>query len=144
MRLWSIHPQYLDAKGLVALWREGLLAKKVLEGKTNGYTAHPQLVRFKESSDPVAYINEYLYRVFLESRRREYSFDGNKVSPHPNLPLIQVTDGQLLYELGHLRRKLKVRDMIRFKQLQSVSTPTCHPVFESTPGDVASWEIVEA
>jgi len=30
MRLWSLHPRYLDAKGLVALWREGLLAQKVL------------------------------------------------------------------------------------------------------------------
>ncbi|WP_368086417.1 pyrimidine dimer DNA glycosylase/endonuclease V [Nitrosomonas sp. Nm34] len=26
MRLWSIHPKYLDAKGLLALWREGLQA----------------------------------------------------------------------------------------------------------------------
>jgi len=37
MRLWTIHPKYLDAKGLVALWRETLLAKHVLEGKTPGY-----------------------------------------------------------------------------------------------------------
>jgi len=42
MRIWSIHPKYLDAKGLVALWRETLLAKHVLEGKTKGYTNHPQ------------------------------------------------------------------------------------------------------
>lgn len=32
MRLWSLHPSYLDAVGLVALWREGLLARKVLQG----------------------------------------------------------------------------------------------------------------
>jgi len=25
MRLWTLHPKYLDARGLVALWREGLL-----------------------------------------------------------------------------------------------------------------------
>ena len=37
MRLWSIHPKYLDCKGLVALWREALLAKKVLRGKTRKY-----------------------------------------------------------------------------------------------------------
>ncbi|MEN6399799.1 MAG: pyrimidine dimer DNA glycosylase/endonuclease V, partial [Rectinema sp.] len=29
MRLWTLHPQYLDQKGLTAAWREGLLAKKV-------------------------------------------------------------------------------------------------------------------
>nr|WP_243687290.1 pyrimidine dimer DNA glycosylase/endonuclease V [Methanobacterium formicicum] len=47
MRLWSLHPKYLDVKGLVALWREGLLARAVLKGKTKGYTNHPQLIRFK-------------------------------------------------------------------------------------------------
>ncbi|MDI3502728.1 MAG: hypothetical protein PWR13_285 [Archaeoglobi archaeon] len=33
MRLWSIHSKYLDAKGLVAVWREGLLAKKYWKEK---------------------------------------------------------------------------------------------------------------
>jgi hypothetical protein len=40
MRKWSIHPQYLDTKGLEALWREALLAKNVLEVKTKGYRNH--------------------------------------------------------------------------------------------------------
>jgi hypothetical protein len=43
MRLWSLHPCHLDAKGLVALWREGLLAQKVQACETNGYRNHPQL-----------------------------------------------------------------------------------------------------
>jgi hypothetical protein len=33
MRLWSLHPEYLDANGLVALWREALLAQAFLQGK---------------------------------------------------------------------------------------------------------------
>jgi hypothetical protein len=33
MRIWSLHPKYLDSKGLVALWRESLLAKNVLRDK---------------------------------------------------------------------------------------------------------------
>lgn len=37
MRLWVSHPKYLDCKGLVALWRESLLARKVLKGKTKGW-----------------------------------------------------------------------------------------------------------
>ena len=41
MRLWTLHPQYLDPRGLVALWREALLAQKVLLGRTRGYRAHP-------------------------------------------------------------------------------------------------------
>lgn len=47
MRIWSLHPKYLDTKGLVALWRETLLAQHVLSGKTKRYKNHPQLARFK-------------------------------------------------------------------------------------------------
>ncbi|MDO9580861.1 MAG: pyrimidine dimer DNA glycosylase/endonuclease V [Bacteroidales bacterium] len=57
MRLWSIHPSYLDSIGLVALWCENLAAKKVLEGKTKGYIHHPQWVRFRITKYPVAAIN---------------------------------------------------------------------------------------
>ncbi|HKX52383.1 MAG TPA: pyrimidine dimer DNA glycosylase/endonuclease V [Nitrosospira sp.] len=39
MRLWTLHPRYLDTKGLVAAWREALLAQKVLSGLTSGYTS---------------------------------------------------------------------------------------------------------
>jgi len=35
MRLWTIHPKYLDRQGLLALWREALLAQKVLR-RDNG------------------------------------------------------------------------------------------------------------
>jgi carboxyl-terminal processing protease len=39
MRLWSLHPKYLDAQGLVALWREALLAKAVATTLAIGITA---------------------------------------------------------------------------------------------------------
>jgi hypothetical protein len=57
MRLWSLHLKYLDRIGLIACWREGLLAKAVLEGKTKGYTHHPQLIRFQTSPHPLHTIN---------------------------------------------------------------------------------------
>jgi hypothetical protein len=66
MRIWSLHPEYLDTKGLVSLWRETLLAKKVLEGKTEGYKNHPQLIRFKKSDNPLKHINQYLMKVNSE------------------------------------------------------------------------------
>jgi len=69
VRLWSISPGYLDARGLVALWREALLAQKVLMGLTRGYTRHPQLERFRRTSDPVLYIGTYLYYVYLAFRQ---------------------------------------------------------------------------
>ena len=60
MRLWTLHPKYLDAQGLVALWREGLLARAVLRGMTKGYRHHPQLQRFRAHASPRAAINLYL------------------------------------------------------------------------------------
>jgi hypothetical protein len=65
----------LDTLGLVALWREGLLAKAVLEGKTKGYTKHPQLERFKSQKEPIAAINHYLWEVLVEAKKRVYKFD---------------------------------------------------------------------
>lgn len=53
MRIWSLHPQYLDRQGLTAGWREGLLAQKVLTGTTKGYRNHPQLRRFRAAGDGV-------------------------------------------------------------------------------------------
>lgn len=69
MRLWSIAPSYLDRQGLLALWREGLLAKKVLEQKTKGYRQHPQLLRFDKDN-----INYYLETIYQEAINRDYHF----------------------------------------------------------------------
>jgi len=40
MRLWSLHPRRLDGKGLIASWREGLLARAALAARTRGYRNH--------------------------------------------------------------------------------------------------------
>ena len=86
MRLWSLHPSYLDAVGLVALWREGLLARKVLQGQTKGYIHHPQLFRFRETGNPIHVLDFYLKTVHDESIRRGYNFDLSKISPCENRP----------------------------------------------------------
>ncbi len=106
MRLWSIHPQYLDSKGLVALWRESLLAQKVLQGQTRGYRNHPQLSRFQDLQKPVAAIATYLEEILQESLRRGYTFDARKIAAGRIRNKIIVTSGQLEYELDHLRKKL--------------------------------------
>ena len=80
MRIWSIHPKYLDSKGLVALWREALLAKNVLEGKTKGYRNHPQLLRFKKAINPVESINYYLVGVYEEAVKKGYQFNKEKTA----------------------------------------------------------------
>lgn len=143
MRLWSIHPKYLDSKGLVALWREGLLARAVLEGKTKGYRAHPQLYRFREQESPVAAINAYLHTVLEEARLRGYRFDETKLSPVVEVTRIAVTDGQLRYEWGHLLAKLKQRDPVRFRDLCRIEDPDAHPRMTIVPGSVEPWEVVK-
>ena len=70
MRLWSLHPRYRDAQGLVALWREALLARAVLRGQTTGYRHHPQLERFRRHPAPRSAICAYLAEVHAEALRR--------------------------------------------------------------------------
>ncbi len=72
MRLRSSHPNYLDRVGLVALWREALLAQKILKGKTRGCRKHPQLERFNKSRDRLGAIAYYLIWIWKESRRRDF------------------------------------------------------------------------
>ena len=144
MRLWSLHPSYLDAKGLVALWREGLLAKKVLENKTKGYRNHPQLDRFKKSQKKLGYINLYLHHVCDEADRRGYTFDRSKLSRRRTLSSrIPVTSGQLDYEWRHLLEKLKLRSPADYNRNRKSTRRTVHPIFRRTRGGIEPWEVVE-
>ena len=108
MRLWSLHPGYLDARGLVALWREGLLARKVLQHQTKGYKNHPQLDRFNAHLQPMVAMDCYLRYVYEEAVRRGYHFDVAKIGPKQQCPKITVTDRQLKYELNHLKTKIEI------------------------------------
>lgn len=142
MRLWSIHPRYLDVKGLVACWREALLAKAVLTGKTRGYRHHPQLRRFRLQTRPAAAINEYLRGLFIEASRRGYSFDARKLGRTRFPGKIPVTLGQMRFEATHLRRKLKTRERRHLKPLKRVRKPVPHPLFRIRRGPVEDWEII--
>lgn len=142
MRIWTVHPGYLDAKGLVALWRETLLALHVLQGRTRGYRNHPQLTRFRAQLDPVASIGSYLEAVHDEAARREYRFDRSKLPGSRVVAQFDETEGQLLYEWEHLMRKLRVRDPERAERFTEVDVPEPHPLFRIVPGPVAAWERV--
>jgi len=141
MRLWSIHPKYLDSKGLVALWREGLLAQRVLKGETQGYRNHPQLDRFKKTHDPIAAIGKYLYHVHRESLKRDYKFDLGKISTTSSRMKIDVNSGQVEFERQHLLAKLKSRDRSRYLELRVQTDLDVHPFFHVATGNIADWEI---
>ena len=140
MRLWSIHPKYLDAAGLVALWRESLLAQNVLKGETRGYKNHPQLKRFRNHPRPLRAIANYLMGVWEESRRRGYDFDRRKIGRGGKIEKILVTRGQLRYEFNLICGKLKRRNPSRYKELLSVRDIEPHPFFEVVAGQIGEDE----
>ena len=140
MRIWSLHPQYLDARGLVALWREALLAQAVLRGRTTGYRHHPQLLRFRAHSSPVGSIAEYLRTVHEEAATRGYRFASGKIDRARAIRRITVTRDQLQFEWSHLLEKLRVRDPQRLAQLRNVKSPRPHPMFRVVRGSVEQWE----
>lgn len=141
MRLWTLHPRHLDPQGLVALWREALLARAVLRGKTVGYHRHPQLERFKAHGSPRLAINAYLAAVHAEAVARGYAFDRSKIGPVQPIAPIAVTTGQIAHEWNHLLQKLAARNPALHARYRDLA-PTCHPLFVPGPGPVASWERV--
>jgi hypothetical protein len=141
MRIWSLHPKYLDAKGLVALWRETLLAKHVLEGKTKGYRNHPQLNRFRQAEKPLDSINQYLSVVYAEALQRGYHFNREKIYWEFEPSVMPVTTGQMQYETEHLLNKLKIRDKEKFAALYKQLRVAPHPLFRIVKGGVEQWEI---
>jgi hypothetical protein len=144
MRLWSLHPRYLDRAGLVALWREALLAQAVLRGATRGYRRHPQLARFQSHLDPKGAIAVYLEGIYREAQRRGYRFDATKIgSGRAELP-IAVNCGQLRYERQHLLKKLLVRDPAGYETLRAVDESEPHPLFTAVPGEIETWERIRA
>jgi len=140
MRLWSIHPRYLDATGLVALWREALLAQAVLRGETRGYRHHPQLERFRSAPSPQGSIAEYLQQVHDESARRAYRFDATKIGVQRDGTKLTVTSGQLKHEWQHLLEKLRIRSLEVYERMRGLTEPEAHPLFAVVEGGVASWE----
>lgn len=144
MRLWSLHPKYLDSKGLIALWRESLLAQAVLNGETQGYRNHPQLHRFKSESFPLMVMALYLKAIQIEAEQRGYSFNKNKIKLVSEEPIkLCVTNGQIEYEWSHLMQKLEIRNPVFFHKWKVVNIPEPHPLFEVVEGAIASWERIK-
>ncbi|GAB3848681.1 pyrimidine dimer DNA glycosylase/endonuclease V [Nesterenkonia populi] len=156
MRLWSLHPAALDRQGLIACWREALLAQAVLLGRTRGYTRHPQLHRFREHPEPVRAIGVYLQGLREEAVHRGYRFDASRIARPPaeeaqpaDLPRIEVTTGQLEFEWRHLRKKIEMRSPSALETAESVAAgepgsgrgaPPAHRLFIPVPGEAEAWE----
>ena len=144
MRLWSLNPKYLDRQGLLAVWREGLLAKNVLEGKTKGYKNHPQLDRFKSSQNTIAHINNYLFSIYQEAEKRGYKFSLDKLDGLKKVSeKIKVNSEQVAYEFIHLLNKLKIRDAERYEKFKNAKNIEVHDLFKVVKGEIEKWEKIK-
>ena len=77
---------------------EKLCWPKVLQGKTKGYRNHPQLIRFKEQTDPVGAVATYLRAIHQEAAtRRGYNFDSTKIAAGQSRRRMKCSRGQLLF-----------------------------------------------
>lgn len=146
MRLWSLDPAILDRAALIACWREALLAQKVLTGGTRGYTRHPQLARFRSHDQPLDAIGAYLVGLQAEARRRGYRFDASRITAAQDpaeVAAIPVTEGQLVYELGHLRAKVELRAPEQLDRLPADGERVpAHPLLQVVPGGVEDFEVI--
>lgn len=142
MRIWSLHPEYLDRQGLVACWRETLLAQAVLAERTRGYRSHPQLERFRAADDPLGVIGAYLGALAVEADERGYRFDRTRIDRPDGVRsgILAVTTGQLALEWSHLAVKLQVRDPDRLTRWSDLTLPVSHPLFRVVEGGIAAWE----
>ncbi|MEJ5188311.1 MAG: pyrimidine dimer DNA glycosylase/endonuclease V [Breznakiellaceae bacterium] len=119
--------------------------QKSTGGKTKGYTAHPQLWRFRQYKEPRKAITAYLTVICAEARRRGYSFDRTKLEFSENLrTIIPVMESQMAYEWAHLLKKLYQRDIERWNQLQLIPLQEVqvYPLFYVVPGPVERREKV--
>lgn len=141
MRLWSLHPRYLDRQGLTAAWREALLAQAVLLGHTTGYTRHPQLQRFREQAEPERAIAALLNGILLEADARGYRFTREKIVSDPaGVPPIPVARGQLAYEWASLHERMLRRSPEVAARWAHVGQADPHPLFTVVEGPIAEWE----
>jgi hypothetical protein len=140
VRLWSIHPCYLDPPGLGGLWREALLAQRVVEGRTAAYRHHPQARRVLDQADPWGAIHDYLLGVWEEGRRRGYHYDRSRISEHSGGHLMEVPRGQIEYELALLRYKLAERNRDFLSRLPTFERTLSHPSIRIVEGGIAPWE----
>ena len=122
------------------MWREALLAQKVLRGRTRGYRHHPQLARFRAAADPEAAIATYLAGVLEEAKRRGYTFDGRKIGRRRQARKLPATRGQLEHEWRHLKRKLRLRSPEQYRAVRLIKVPSAHPSFRIVAGRGEGWE----
>lgn len=130
MSLWTVHPKYLDKQGLIALWREGLLAQKSLNGELDIELNNQVWQQFKNSENPLKAIGTYLSFIASEGARRGYKLGHEKII-YPNFDdnKFDIRPQDLIFEMKHLRDKLKLRDKNKWHEVNQVEQVEPNPAF---------------
>ena len=164
VRVWTIHPKYLDPKGIQAVWRDTLLLQELMVNPSKtGYITHPQYKRrirkfyrkynnliifhflifdrWFHFTTPIDDVGYYLRHVYFESQKRNHNFVRGKILRDiDNVTKHTVTFDQLQYELEHLKRKCITRDPQHYERIESLKLPYPHPLFSPILGEVEAWE----
>ncbi len=121
-----------------------MLAQKILMGVKKGesarYLNHPQMERFKKHKNPLGALATYLFYVWKEDVWGAYGFDKDRIKGVLIEERMEVTSGQLEYEFKHLKKKLKIRDAEKYKELLTIKEIEANPFLVVKKGPVASWE----
>lgn len=143
MRIWTIHPKYLDGIGLVSAWREGIGARNIIAENKIGYSRHPQLDRFRSKS--VDFLNAYLYFLNEEAEKRGYKFDKSKIASFSlKGDRIPVNKGQVEYEFKLLQHKLSVRNKEVYAVNKKVRNIQVIPIYRILPSSkIEDWERIK-
>lgn len=153
MRLWTIHPKYLDGKRLTSQWKEGIqmmhIWKEIGENpepaKRLGYVSHPQVRRLSnllvaDSGLISLLLHQHLTAVHEESVQRSYSFNKKLIDDLApdckNAPKVYVTMGQVAYEFALMATKNN-----EWSQKVAIDPyMLCNPIFQVVSGSIESWE----
>ena len=144
MRLWSIHPRYLDRIGLVALRRESLLARKVLAGEAKENVNHPRLNRFGRHVQTLKAVGDFPAAAREEALNRGYSLDTKKIRTCGSGDKIKLKRRQIEYEFELLLGRLEERTPQKYRALRVVKKEEIEadPLFDIIPGGIEQRERV--
>jgi hypothetical protein len=141
MRIWSIHPKYLDSKELLNLWNETIQAKNEFLTKFSGHFSNKQLERFLDLKNPLEAINSYMSSIYREAVKRDFSVDDSFMDwDFDDSIQIPVTAGQISHEISKLKSRLRERDEKKLQKLNGRTFLELHPIFYSVPGTIEEWE----
>ena len=141
MRLWSLHPRYLDPKGLVALWREALARPGRAPGAIPGDIATIPSCSDSARSPLRVAASPSTFGPCTRNRSSEATAStGARLCTGGTVARVDVTRGQLDFEWRHLLAKLEKRNPPVLEALQNTGDPAPHPLFRVVPGAIEEWE----